>query len=346
MRKLIIIILLLIIITPTVSAAELTAPTAPSEAQEFLPENSISFTDDLWYVLKQAFSALFPSLSEAAGASVSAISICMLLAMVKDINGFSARTVELVGTISVATALLVPSNSLISIGIKTAESISHYAKLFVPVITAALAAEGGTVTSATLYTGTILFNTVIMHLVTSLLIPILYVYIALSIAKSSVDAAQLNSIHKFVKWLMTWILKIAIYIFTGYLGVSGVISGHADTSAIKAAKIAITGTVPVIGNIISDASETILVSAGLAKNAIGTYGLLAMLAIWIGPFVKIGTHYLVLKITGAVCGVFGSKQTVSLIDDFSSVMGYLVAITGTLCLLFFISTVCFLRGVG
>lgn len=346
MKKLIVILIILAVTTPTVSAAELSAPPAPIEAQEYLPDNSSSFTDDLWYILKQAFGAFFPSLSEAAGACVSAISVCMLLAIFKDINGFSARTVELVGTIGVATALLIPSNSLISIGIKTTESISEYSKLFIPIITAALAAEGGTVTSAALYTGTILFNTVIMHLITRLLIPMLYVYIALSIAKASIDTSQLSSIHKFVKWLMTWTLKIAIYIFTGYLGITGVISGHVDTSAIKAAKIAITGAVPIIGNIISDASETILVSAGLAKNAIGTYGLLTMLALWIGPFVKIGTHYLAIKVTGAVCGVFGSKQIISLMDDFSSIMGYLVAMTGTLSLLFFISTVCFLRGVG
>lgn len=346
MKKLILIIFIIFLTAQPVSASKITAPIAPPEAQEYLPETGTSFTSDLWYILKRAFVNFMPSLSEAAGACVSVVGICMLVAIMKDINSISARTVELVGALSIATALLIPSNSLISIGIETTRSISEYAKLFVPAITAALAAEGGPTTSAALYAGTIFFNTILTVVITKFLTPLLYIYIALSVAKSVINEPMLDNLHKFIKWLMTWMLKISIYIFTGYISITGVISGHVDSSALKAAKLTISGTVPVVGSIISDASETILLSAGLMKNAVGTYGLLSIIAIWIGPFLKIGTHYLVLKITGAVSGIFGNKQSVSLIEDFSSVMGYLVAMTGTLCILFFVSTVCFMRGVG
>ena len=86
MKKLIVIIFLLTLIAQPVSATEYTAPAAPSDAQEYLPESSGSFTEDLWYVIKKAFGAFFPSLSEAAGSCVSVLGICMLVSILKDFN--------------------------------------------------------------------------------------------------------------------------------------------------------------------------------------------------------------------------------------------------------------------
>jgi stage III sporulation protein AE len=84
----------------------------------------------------------------------------------------------------------------------------------------------------------------------------------------------------------------------------------------------------------------------MVRNAAGIYGILAVLAIFLLPFLKIGCHYLLLKLTGSVCAVFGVKRCTDLIGDFSAAMGLLLAMTGSVCLFQLISTVCFLRGVG
>lgn len=346
MRRIVILILVVVTIAIPVSAMEFTAPEAPESAKEYMPNESASFAKDLWYIIKKAISEFYPSLSEAAGVCVSILAVVMLVSVLQGLTGMSTRTVELLSTIAVSTALLSSSNALIHLGVQTVEGISEYGKLLLPVLTASLAAEGGATASAALYAGTVIFNTVLTVGITKLLIPILYAYIALGIANAAIDEPVLKNIHTFLKWLLTWALKISIYLFTGYISITGVVSGAADATAVKAAKLAISGAVPVVGNIISDASEAILVSAGLMKNAAGVYGLLAIIAVWIGPFLQIGIQYLTLKITTAVSSVFGCKRTVGLITTFSDAMGFLVAITGTICLLFLISTVCFMKGAG
>ena len=130
------------------------------------------------------------------------------------------------------------------------------------------------------------------------------------------------------------------------MGITGVISGTTDAATLKAAKLTISGVVPVVGGILSDASEAVLVSAGLVRNAAGIYGIFAILAIFLTPFLRIGCHYLLLKLTGTLCAVFGVKRCTDLIGDFTTAMGLLLAMTGSVCLLQLISTVCFLRGVG
>jgi stage III sporulation protein AE len=128
------------------------------------------------------------------------------------------------------------------------------------------------------------------------------------------------------------------------MGITGVITGTTDAAALKATKMTISSFVPVVGSILSEASEAVLVSAGMAKNAAGIYGIFAILALFLEPFLRIGAHYLILKLTAAVCNVFGEKRATDLIEDFSSAMGFLLGMTGSICLLLLISTVCFLKG--
>jgi stage III sporulation protein AE len=137
-----------------------------------------------------------------------------------------------------------------------------------------------------------------------------------------------------------------LYIFTGYMSITGVISGTADAAAVKAAKLTISGVVPVVGGILSDASETVILSAGIMKNAVGIYGLLAVAAMWITPFLTIGAQFLMLKLTAAVCGVFGVKEASDLIADFSAAMGLVLAMTGAVCFFLLVSIVCFMKGMG
>jgi len=328
-----------------INIMEFQAPPVPVEAEKYIPSEITSFGDGLWYVIKSVASDLSPSINEAVGICVCLIAIVLLISVFQSFHGLSKDFVQLSGTVAIALTLTSPSNALIHLGIATIEQISAYGKLLLPVMTAALAAQGGITSSGALYAGTAIFNAVLSSILVSLFIPTIYLYMVMSIANSAIGNEMLKNITKFLKWLMTWLLKIAIFIFTGYISITGVVSGAVDTSAVKAAKIAITGAVPVVGGIMSDASEAILVSAGIMKNSVGVLGLLTILSLWLGPFFKIALHYILLKISAAFCTTFGHKETCNLILDFAGVMGLLLAATGVMCLLFFISIVCFMRGI-
>lgn len=346
MRKTILFFLVLIFCVSSVSAVEYEAPEAPKAIEDLVPDVPRSFGEDLWFIIKAAISKLHPDLAEAAGVSISLIAIMLFTSLLQSFTGIAKTSVELTSTLSISLLLINSTNSLIQLGIQTVEQLCEYGKLLIPVMTAALASEGGVTASTALYAGTVFFNTFLSAIISKLIVPMVYAYVALCVANSALGTDVLKKIRDFVRWLMTWCLKITIYLFTGYIGITGVICGTTDASAVKAAKLAISGFVPVVGSIISDASETILVSAGAIKNSVGVYGLLVIIALWIGPFLQIGVQYILLKITSSVCSVFGTKGAVDLIQDFSDVMSLLLAMTGTVCLLHLISTVCFMKGVS
>lgn len=346
MKKVLLLILLGWALMIPAKAAEFTAPPAPDSALDYMPQDTESFGEGLWFVFRAALGAMQPSVVQACRVCLSVIVVNLLISIISRFSGVAQKTAALVGAITCAVVLFEPTNAFVQLGIETVSELSEYSKLLIPVMTAAVAAQGGVTLSATLYTGTTLFIAVLTSAISKLLVPLVYIYLCLCVSVSAIGEEMLKNLRNGAKWLMTWGLKIILYVFTGYIGITGVVSGTTDAAALKAAKLTITGVVPVVGSILSDASEAVLVSAGVMKSAVGVYGLLAVAALWIEPFLRIGVQYLLLKLAAGVCSVIGTKHTADLVQDFSGAMGFVLAMTGTVCLLILISTVCFMKGVG
>lgn len=346
MKRLFFIIIIVLLLATPVHGIEFEAPLVPDSGKAYMPDDTQSFGAGLWSIIKEAISHAKPSISSAGVICLSVISSVILSSIVKTLPGNSAKMVALIGALFIGYLLLKPSNTLINLGADTIRELSDYGKLLFPVLTAALAASGGVSRSAALYTAAVAFNSVLSSIIASIIIPMTYIFLCVSVASAAINEKVLDKIKTFFKWLITWVLKIVLYGFSGFMGITGVISGSADAAAIKATKLTISGVVPVVGGILSDASETVLVSAGIVKSSVGVYGLLAVIAIWIGPFLKIGAQYLLLKLTGVICETFAVEHECKLIQDFASAMGLLLAMTGTICLLLLISIVCFMKGVA
>lgn len=345
MKRILFCIFILFIIAVPVKAESVEIPEPSGEAQKYMPEEPQNFGEGLLYVFSKALVSLAPALKNATVICSGILSISLMSAILRNFTDEAKSVVDLGATVILGLLLLSPANALIQLGISVVKELSEYGKLFMPAMATALAAQGGIGSSAALYAATIAFTTILTTAVSNLIVPLIYIYLCVSIASAAVNEEMLKKIKAFIKWLISWSLKILLYVYLAYISITGVISGTADATAVKAVKLSISAAVPVVGGILSDASETILVGAASVKNAAGIYGVFAMLSIWIGPFLKIAAQFVVLKLTGAICGVFGSDRVIDLTKDFSTAMGLVLAMTGTQCLLLIVSTVCFMRGV-
>ena len=346
MKQCICVLLLLFVVAQPVSAQTFTTPEAPEEVADLLPDDRDSFGEGVWYVFRSALGVRQPELLASAGVALSVIGSVLLLSLVQTQEGKAKDAIQLAGVVAVACLLLSPIDALVHTATDTVTRVSDYGKLLLPVMAASLAAQGGSVTSAALYTGTVIFDTLLTTLISSLLLPMVYIYLVLSVLHGAVGDQTMKRLRDLIKGIMTWTLKIILYVFTGYITITGVVSGTTDQSVLKAAKLTISSMVPVVGSILSDSSEAVLVSAAMVKNSVGIGGMLVVLAIVMMPFLKIGLQYLLLKLTVAVCSLFGEKTITDLIADFSGAMGFLLGMTGAVCLMFLISLVCFLRGLA
>ena len=346
MKKILMILRVVGMMVFPVQAMEFEPPVVPDSGELYMPDNTESFAEGLLFILRQAIDNFLPETAQALGVCLSIVAAMMLVRLADSFPGTSQQVVHLAATVLLGILLLKPSNSMVRLGVQTVSELSQYGKLLIPVLTGALAAQGGVSSSASMYVITVFFVSVLTTLIVKVTVPMIYIYVALSLLNSAVGDELLVNLRNFMKWLITWSLKIVLYVFTGFLGITGVVSGAADASAVKALKLTVSGMVPVVGGIISDASETILISASVMKGAAGIYGILAIIAVFIGPFLKIGAQYLMLKITGSMCMMLSNKKESDLIKDFSSGMGMVLGMVGAVCLLLLISVVCFMKGMS
>ena len=345
MKKLIPTILFVLFMAPPANALDISAPKVPEFGAKIMPENTESFPESLWELIRKAAVQISPELKIAANVSVSLICVAVMISLRHGMVTAADKTITLAGTTIMAAIMLTSTNSMFLLADETIQELSNYGKLFYPVMATALATQGCVSSSASLYAGTTLLDALLGNFITGVLLPMVYIFLAAACAGNALGEEYLKRLRDLIKNGISWLLKTVLIAFTTYMSVTGVISGTTDAATLKATKVTISSVVPVVGGILSDASEAVLVSAGLMKNAAGIYGILAIFAVFIAPFLKIGIQYLLLKATAAICSLFGSKEVSALVDDFSCALGLLLAMTGVVCLLMLISTVCFMKGV-
>ena len=134
-------------------------------------------------------------------------------------------------------------------------------------------------------------------------------------------------------------MKLTLTVFIAYLTISGVIGGSADALAVKTAKFAVSGSVPVVGGIISDAAESMLAGAMLIRNTVGVIGMLCIAAICLIPFLKVGCNYLLFKAGAAVLTPVCGSALSGLVAGLSDSMGLMLGMLGTCSAILFFELV-------
>ena len=355
MRRLIIGILLTFLLSASVCAAESIGIDTdgldeglPMEAEELMPEISPSEQGDLWESIKTVF---FNAIGNTGQSLKSGLRLCAVLLGITTLCaivelsavGKYAGVITVAGALGICAAIVGTMQTMVSLAVGTVQDISAYSACFMPVM-ASVAAMSGCVTASTaLYAGTVLFVELLLQLISKLLLPAVFLYLAISTAEAALSSDMLSELREFIGWLISKSLRILLYLFLAYMSATSVISGAADAAALKATKAAVSGMIPVVGGIISDASETLLASASILKSSIGIFGMVAVVATCLLPFLRVGIQYLLLKITAAISGTVGLQSHIKLLKHCADAMGYLLAMCGTSALLLLISSVCFMK---
>ncbi len=346
MKKITILLWLIVSLALPVSAVEIEAPKVPESGEMLMPRSTSSLSEGLTELIQNAVQHILPDLRQGIYGMLRLIGIVLLFSILRITGKGLQGPLAMSGTFAISAALFADTHSMISMAEETIMQLSDYGKLLFPVMTTAMAAQGGVTSSAALYTGTTVLDTIIGELIKGILLPLIFLFLAASVGNSATGEDILKKIRDMIKGFISWCLKTLLTVFTTYMGITGVVSGTTDAAALKATRVTISSVVPVVGGVLSDASEAVLVSMGLMKNAAGIYGILAVLALFLGPFFRIGCQYLLLKVTAALCSIFGDSNITGLMESFSAAMGLLLAMTGAMCLLVLISTICFLKGVA
>lgn len=355
MRKIALLLLLGALLGLTASAEDIVdtsgfaaaVPDGVSDALGGMTTADADFGEGVQGILDDLSEKSGGALRAAVGTAAQLLAIVLLCALVGHFAPDApVDAVTLAGVLAVTAACAGSLHSLLRLGSETLDQVRVFANVLLPAMTAATAATGAVSGAAALSGATVLFSDLLINLTDRLLLPLVFAYLALRAADAAVGGESLGRLAGLVSWIITNSLKWLVLGYIAYVSVTGVISGSADSAKIRAAKLALSGAVPVVGSIIADASETVLVGAAVLRTGLGVFGMLVVLGICAYPFLRIGAQYLILKLSAALSAAIGEKRLVGVIDAVSSCMGFLLALTGAQALMLLVSCVCAMKAVS
>jgi stage III sporulation protein AE len=352
MKRILLCFLILLCCISTVNGAETETPDPDALLQE-LPEEAADllqgtapeqegFIHTAMLLLFRALGKSTDSIRQGVKASGTLLAIVLLCGICSDFSS-EASLCRVVGAIGLCTAVIDSVGAMIALSKDTITELSNFSTLLLPVMAASMAVSGSPVAAGGLYGLTALFAGLLSRVILKFLVPGVYLFLSLATAEAALGNSVLGDIREFLFWIMEKSLRILMYCFTAFLSLTGVISGSADALALKTTKAAVSGMIPVVGSILSDASESLLCGTATIKNTVGIVGMIAVLGITILPVIRIGIQYLIMKGTAACSGTVGLKEHSTMLKHVTSAMGLLLAMTGICGLLLLISGVCYLK---
>ena len=347
MRPLAVLLCLLWLTTPVCQAAWEEVYEVPGldgvwdQAREYdvVPEETLE--EGLGNLFQDARNMMRDYLQRSIRSGVKILAVVVLCGFAEGacLHKTALAASKMAGALAVTALSVSDMEVMIGLGRETVGKMEVFSNALLPVMAALTAATGQINTASFRQGATVLFSRLLLGVIDGLLIPLVYAYVAACCAYAAVGNDGLKKISAVLKSTVNMILSAILLTFVGYLSMSGAVAGSADAAAVKTAKLAISRAVPVVGGILADAAESVLVGAGILRGTVGIVGLLVVLAICLGPFLQLGFHYLTYKLAAALTGTVADPRLSGLLDSIGGAFGLVLGMTGACALLLLISLV-------
>lgn len=311
------------------------------QAEEYGIPEGVTLEEGLAQLLRAVPAAVEEILTAGVRTGLKLLAVVLVCSLGEGIQGAGRDSplsvTRLAGALAVTALTMTDISAMIGLGRETMEKMDLFSGVLLPVMAVLTALSGGITAAAARQGATVLFSKALVSVMDGVLIPLVYAYVAVSCARAAWGEGSLDRLAQSIKGLVTGTLTALLVVFVGYLTASGAIAGSADLSRVKAARMAISRAIPVVGSVLADASETVLAGAGALRGSVGAVGMLVVLAICLVPFLHLAGQYLIYKGTAALCAVTAQGELSRLIDAIGSAFGLVLGMTGAAALILLVS---------
>ncbi len=290
----------------------------------------------LWNrVAEKLQAAVQTSLSPAR--SLLAITLLSLLARAACPDKNMAELIQSGAAAAAALLVLSGVDTLASDAVAALQELSDYSRAALPAVFTAAAATGAVVTASARYAASCLALDVMMTVTSRVTLPLVYAFLAFAVSGGIFPHPVIKAAARLSKKAAALVMTALTTVFTAYIGVTGIVTGSADAAAVKTAKTVLSGALPVVGGILSDAASAVLLAASVIKNSAGAFALIAVCALCAGPFAMLGVRVLLFRLAAAAAEMTEGDRLSSMLNDLASGMLLLLGLVGSFGVMLFFS---------
>ncbi len=276
-----------------------------------------SFTNYVYKLLKGEYQIGFTSVLENIGKSLvsnftklipmlfTIVAIAIFCGITQSFKSsfLSDGVADVIFFVCLSSIALLLSTELISIftnAKNTIENIAKISEIMSPIILTLMLVSGGN-SSVTLYKPAVVFlSGGVINIILTIIFPLIIVMTIFSMIGNFSSSTKLNKFVDTASSTIKWILGLTITIFTLFITVQGIASACHDGISIRAAKYAISNSIPIIGGFIKDGFDLVVAGSVLIKNALGVASVLSLFFYVLSPILYIAVFSLMLKIIASI----------------------------------------------
>lgn len=229
--------------------------------------------------------------------------------------------------------------------IDTIDLMVVFMQSLLPILITLLLSVGG-ITSSSLFQPIVYTSvTAISTFIKTIVIPLVIFSSILSIISNISEKIRITKLASLIRGIAIALLGIVLTAFTGVISVQGLAASSLDGVMAKSAKFAVDSFIPIIGDFLSEAFDTVISCSLLIKNGISIAGLFLLLLITLLPIIKVLAIFLSYKISAALIQPIIDNELVQSLNDISNSVLVLLCCMISVGILFFIA-ITIIMGIG
>jgi len=272
---------------------------------------------------------------------IAVILLCALLNGVKLSFGDKPMggIIGMVGTLCICTIVVGPIVSCIQDAADVLNAASGFLLACIPVLTGIMIAAGQPVSAGSYHILMLAAGNVVSVLSSNFFIPMLNIFLALSVVSAVSPGINLSGLCAALNKMVKWIMGLCMTLFTSLITMHSIVASSLDNTGSKAAKFVVSSFVPVVGNALGEALQTVTGCVKLLKSGVSAFGLLAGIFIFLPVVAECLIWILTLNLSAGIGQIFDLSEISSLLKASSDVVSTMLAILLCSMMILIISTV-------
>ena len=173
-------------------------------------------------------------------------------------------------------------------------------------------------------------------LVSRFILTLIHMYVLISLVNQLSKEDSLSKCADLMKTIAEWSLKTVLGVILGLNFIQSLIMPAFD-SLKNGWAARVTSAVPGVGDAMGAAMQTVIGSAVLIKNGVGTAGLIVLAVLFLIPTVKLAAIVLMYQVTQAIVQPVADKRMLACLHSVAEGVLLLLKVQGTVFILFFLS---------
>lgn len=305
----------------------------PDEARDELDNMGVTAENggsglNVGNVLNMIWETVVENAGKPVTMLVSVVGVVILCTVMESMHGGNSQLAAVFSTVGVlaCSGIICTGFSEVIAGAKDAvDGLGTFLSVYVPAFAGIMAANGQTA-SAAAYSGIITVAVqAFVQIFSAVIFPLSSCIMGISVAGAVNPDLRIGRIAEMAKKIVNWCLVFIMTVFGGLLSVQGLVGAAADSVSMRAVKFTVSGTVPIVGGVVSDALAAVKGSIGVIKASTGGYGIIASAAVMIPALVTLILFRLVFMIASAISETFGISRITELLKSGECVISIIIA---------------------